>query len=91
MKEDEGSDETSDIYPHWIAAFSRLKNGFTEDEKYDNLMRWIISFCPTRHGAVNQKNREGGHLMTTELPHDKTNKVACAPSKESDQSGIRPV
>ena len=28
--------------------------------------------------------------MTFELPHDKANKMACAPSKDSDQPG-RPV
>ena len=28
----------SDIYPHWMAAHARLKNEFTEGEKYHNLM-----------------------------------------------------
>ena len=40
MDEDEGSDQKSDIQPHWMAAHVRLKNKFTEDE---NLMRWL--FC----------------------------------------------
>ena len=39
---DEGSDQKSDILPHWMAAHARLKNEFTEDEKYHNLMRWLI-------------------------------------------------
>ena len=27
---------------HWMAAHAHLKNEFTEDKKYHNLMRWII-------------------------------------------------
>ena len=42
MKIDEASDQTSDIYPHLMAAHARLKNKFTEDENYHNLMRWFI-------------------------------------------------
>ena len=38
MEVDEGSDQKSDIYPHWMAAHARLKNEFTEDEKYHNVM-----------------------------------------------------
>ena len=34
MEVDEGSDQKSDILPHWMAAHVRLKNEFTEDEKY---------------------------------------------------------
>ena len=39
---------------HWMAAHARLKNEFTEDEKYHNLMRWLkwrfilISICRFR-------------------------------------------
>ena len=35
-------DEGSGIYPHWIAAHAHLKNEFTEDEKYHNLMSWLL-------------------------------------------------
>ena len=42
MEVDEGSDQTSDIYPYWMAAHARLKNEFKEDEKCHNLMRWLI-------------------------------------------------
>ena len=35
---DEGSDQKSDIEPHWMAAYAHLKNEFTEDKKYHNLM-----------------------------------------------------
>ena len=28
-----------------MAAHARLKNVFTVDEKYHNLMRWLINFC----------------------------------------------
>ena len=31
-----------------------------------------------------------GHFSQTEQPHDKTNKVACAPSEASDQTGHPP-
>ena len=41
MEVDEEFDQTSDIYPHWMAAQVRLKNEFTEDEKKHNLMRWL--------------------------------------------------
>ena len=45
MEVDEGSDQKSDNQPHWKAAHAHLKNEFTEDEKYHNLMRWLNSIC----------------------------------------------
>ena len=39
---DEGSDQISDIYSHWMVAHVCLKDEFTEDEKYHNLRRWLI-------------------------------------------------
>ena len=36
------SDQKSDILPNWMAAHVHLKNEFTEDEKYHNLMSWLI-------------------------------------------------
>ena len=42
MEVDERADQTSDIQPHWVAAYAHLKNEFTEDEKYHNLMGWLI-------------------------------------------------
>ena len=45
MGVDEGSDQKSDIKPHWVAGHVRLKKEFTEDEKYHNLMRWL-NFYP---------------------------------------------
>ena len=44
MEADEGSDQKSDIQPHWMTAHARLKNEFTEYQKYYNLMRWLIDF-----------------------------------------------
>ena len=41
MEIEEGSEEKSDIQPHWMAVLARLKNEFTEDEKYHNLMPWL--------------------------------------------------
>ena len=42
MEVDEGSNQSSDIYPHWMATHAHLKNDFTEDHKYHNLMTWLI-------------------------------------------------
>ena len=41
MEVDEGSNENSEILPYWMAANACLKNEFTEDEKYHNLMPWL--------------------------------------------------
>ena len=38
---DKGSDQTPVIQPHWMAGHALLKNEFTEDEKYHNLMKWL--------------------------------------------------
>ena len=53
MEVDEGSDQKSDIQPHWMAVHARLKNEFTEDEKCHNLKRWLkirIHLCMKLHG-----------------------------------------
>ena len=42
MEVDEGSEQKSDIYPHWMAAHVGLKNEFTEDKKSHNLMTWLL-------------------------------------------------
>ena len=34
MEVDEESNQKSDIWPDWMAAHARLKNEFSEDEKY---------------------------------------------------------
>ena len=34
MEVDEGSEQKSDILPHWMAVHARFKNEFMEDEKY---------------------------------------------------------
>ena len=36
MEVGEAPNEKYDIQPHWMAAYKRLKNEFTEDE-----MRWL--------------------------------------------------
>ena len=41
MEVDEGSDQKSDIQPHWMAAHVCLKNAFLEDVKYHVLNRWL--------------------------------------------------
>ena len=40
MVVDNGSDQKSDLQPHWMAEHARLKN--EKDEKNHNLMRWLI-------------------------------------------------
>ena len=42
IEADEESDLKSDIYPHWMAVHACLKEEFREDEKYHNLMTWLI-------------------------------------------------
>ena len=39
MEVDEGSDQKSDMYPHWMCM--HMKNEFTEDEKFRNLITWL--------------------------------------------------
>ena len=41
MEVEEGSDEKSDIQPHWMAVHVLLKNEFTEVEK-----SWLICYFP---------------------------------------------
>ena len=52
MAVDEGSDRKSDLKPHWMAAHACLKNEFTEDEKCQNLMRWLIFFFKNQRGSI---------------------------------------
>ena len=42
MEVDEGSNQRSDIQPHWMAAHLHLKNEFMEDKKYHNYMSWLF-------------------------------------------------
>ena len=42
MEVEEGSIQKSDIQPNWMAAHAHLKNESMEDEKYRNLMTWLI-------------------------------------------------
>ena len=62
MEVDEGSDQKSGVYPHWMAAHARLKNEFTEGEKCHNLMSWLIclpekklfTWLSTRFGGIKE-------------------------------------
>ena len=45
MEVDEGSDQKSDILPHWMAVHACLKKEITEDKKNHNLMRWLVCVC----------------------------------------------
>ena len=82
-----------------MAAHARLKNKFMEDKKYHNLMRWLISIeLLLNLQAYTSSHSEGpvvmlffgSFLWLPELPHDKTNKMTCGPSKDSDQPGHLP-
>ena len=42
MEVDEGSDQKSDVWRQLMAVHACLKNEFTEGEKCQNLMGWII-------------------------------------------------
>ena len=77
--------QKSDISPHWMAALGRLKNEFTEGKKYEvhNLMRWLILYICIRASLGDPK-------LIFEPQRDKTNKMTCAPSKDSDQPGHPP-
>ena len=52
MEADKGSDQKSDIYPHWMAVPAHLKNEFTEEEKFHNLMWWLNYKVLTTHRAI---------------------------------------
>ena len=110
-----------------MAAHACLKNEFTEDEKYHNLMRWLIYILQKKqnknkqyekylqevpqskitvifwHQEKEQKNgttecgqtnrwpaRCPSHSFPNGPQHDKTNKMACASSEDSDQPGHPP-
>ena len=60
-----------------MAVHVRLKNGFTEDEKYHNLMTWLI--------------QEDLDWAGYEPRHDKTNQMSVRPAKTQISLGIRPV
>ena len=53
MEVEEESGQKSAILPHWMAAHACLKNGFTEDEKYHNLMAHV---CNHENNIIAQNN-----------------------------------
>ena len=55
MEVDKGSDQKSDIWPNWMVAHARLKNKFTEDEKYHNLMT-LLKYHAEVSSILNSKN-----------------------------------
>ena len=69
MEVDEGSNQKSDILPHWMAAHARLKNELTEDKKYHLRNKFDFS---EDHGSMNAMGHvqskwwaEGRHLLCT--------------------------
>ena len=107
MEVDEGSNQNSDIQPHWMAAHACLKNEFMEDEWYHNLMSWLIFYLfpdVQRSSYVSlvlcmlfstgepvPANLHGGCLTIFEPRHDKTSKVSVRPAKTQISLGIYPV
>ena len=59
-----------------MAAHARLKNEFTEAEKY--------------HTYLVKRKSWSTMNSVYERPHDKTNKMVCAHGKDSDQPGHAP-
>ena len=49
-----GPTKKSDIKPHWMAEHTHLKNEFTEDEMYHNLMQWLICVKMGGYNPVSQ-------------------------------------
>ena len=65
MEVDEESDQTSDIYPNWMAAHVCLTNEFMEDETCHNLMSWL-NLCFVK--VTNEyKEHEIGQLIILHL------------------------
>ena len=57
--------------------FKTLKNSDIKSQK------WTMLFINYR--VIRPKDDVNGMANKSELPHDKTNKMACAPSEDSDQ------
>ena len=77
---DEGSEEKSDIKPHWMAVHAHLKNEITVDEKCHNLMTWLISGYPSHAPSTN------GSRCTTEVTeHNKQSRHPQTSGKTSIQ------
>ena len=75
-----------------MAAHVCLKNEFTEDEKCHNLMNWLVREASSSNPHnVNEMLTIGMSQTAEHEPlHDKTNKMACAASEDSDQPGHPP-
>ena len=85
------STQKTKVRPRTRHLDARLMNEFTEDEKYYNLMRRFILFLCDFETVQNfmleceQYEEIRPYLLQNEPPHDKTNKMACEPSEDSDQ------
>ena len=64
----------------WVAKDPQLLHMYSKDAE-PSLGIQIILFVLMWSDLTRRKH---------ELPHDKTNKMACAPSEHSDQPGHRP-
>ena len=86
MEVDEWSDQISDIHPHRTAAHACLKNEFTEDEKYHNLISWLKENTFPRIYTINKRR---GITGTIEPRHEKNLFMPHANNKGADQPAHR--
>ena len=75
MEVDEGPNQNIRHTAPLDACSCALKDWFTEDEKYHNVMKWL------------KYAKKKADSRTNEPVHDKTDKMICAPSEDSDQPG----
>ena len=62
---------------------------YTASKKEPALLLHNLMICIyTLHQRKKERKKEG--ILIYEPPHDKTNKMACAPSEDSDQPGHPP-
>ena len=89
MKIDEGSDQTSDIWPHWMASHARLKNEFTEDNKYHNLMTWLIHRVNRRLGVQSEVDKIKEDILKMEEEKNKCNKELRSLKEEASRIHVQ--
>ena len=77
------------MYLDWLQSLEIYSNNFY----YSNIFiiqsnLWKVSASLPR--GLHQPDKNTSACTSHEPAHDKTNKIACAPSEDSDQSGHSP-
>ena len=70
---------------HSDSIFLNFVSSITADFNISSALRWAIQDQWSSGLTIDTERAD-----VNEPPHDKTNKMACAPSKDSDQSGHPP-